>query len=156
MLFAIKAANTRKGSKEEEKAARLQFKINKGLSISSTTIKGAEAVVAALTTPGPLGIAKAIAVGITTAASIAKIAATQFEGGGGGAAIDVGGGGAGGGAIAGAGSQPNFQAPTFFGLGQVTGGGSNQRQAQQVFVTEGDISKVQKRVSVIESRSRIN
>lgn len=87
LYFAVKMANVKKGSAEEEKAARQQFKINKALSLTNTLINGAVGVVNGLTAPYPQNIILPVLAGITTAASIAKIAATQFTptGGGGGA-----------------------------------------------------------------------
>ena len=153
MIFSIKMAKAKKGSQEEEKQARAQFKVNKALSISSTVVTGAENTLKAFGSGGPLGIAKAIAVGLATTATIAKIASTQFQStaSAGGSSIGSGSGGDGGGQ-----ATPQFQAPTFFGLGQVSGTSQNNgASTQRVYVTETDISSVQNRVSVIESRARI-
>src|SRR3989304_3052834 len=73
-------ANTRKGSAEEEKAARQQFKINKALAIQSAVISGIQGVVNALS---------AHSVGIAAATNVAKIAATQFTLNGGGESSGV-------------------------------------------------------------------
>lgn len=93
LYFTLKMNNVKKGSAEELKAAKQQFKINKALAIQSTIISGIQGVVNALSAqsviPEPFGtilkVANAVAVGIATAANVAKISSTQFnEGGGGG------------------------------------------------------------------------
>lgn len=93
LYFAVKAANTKKGSAEEMKAARQQFKINKALSLTNATIMGIQSVIAAYQSGAAvpiagvvLGPAMAVLAGIAAAANIAKIAGTQFNpsGGGGG------------------------------------------------------------------------
>src|SRR3972149_4062808 len=99
LFFSVKMANTRKGSAEEEKAARQQFKINKALAIQSAVISGIQGVVNALSAqsvvPEPFGtilkVATAVSVGIAAATNVAKIAATKFSVGGG---APSGGGGA--------------------------------------------------------------
>ncbi len=90
LYFSIRKANMQKDSAEALKSAKNQFKINKALSISSTIIAGIQGVVNALTAkstiPEPYGtilrVANAVSVGIASAANVAKIAATQFDGGG--------------------------------------------------------------------------
>lgn len=120
--FSIKEANTSKDSANAEKNARKQFALNKGLSIGSTIIAGAQGVVNALgaksVLPEPAAtIAKAInvaAIVATTAASVAKIAATQFKSSGDGGGASAGGAvasGGGGGAGPSAASLPRFTPP---------------------------------------------
>lgn len=91
LYFAVKSANTKKGSDEELRAAKAQFKISKALSLSSATVTGIQSVMSAyangVKNPVPLlgpatGAAYAVIAGITAAANIAKIAGTQFGGGG--------------------------------------------------------------------------
>src|SRR3990172_1906109 len=97
LFFSVKMANTRKGSAEEEKAARQQFKINKALAIQSAVISGIQGVVNALSAqsvvPEPFGtilkVATAVSVGIAAATNVAKIAATQFTLNGGGESSGV-------------------------------------------------------------------
>lgn len=85
-FFAIKLSNAKKGSEEELKIAKQQFKINKGLQIAQATINGLQSVTAILSTPDPsLGVVTAIRIAsaaAATAATIAKIGATKFDGGG--------------------------------------------------------------------------
>lgn len=154
-FFAWRARAAKGNAEEELKIKKQMFQVDKAFNLARAIQDGIRSVQAALTIPPPGGQILAGVNAAIAAGNIAKIAASQFDGGASSATLDVNTGGSSSG-LAGAGSQPSFQAPTFFGLGQVSGGGSNQKQAQQVFVTEGDISKVQKRVSVIESRSRIN
>lgn len=47
-VFAIKMANVKKGSAEEEKAARKNFKIQKGIQLALAGIDGAKAITASL------------------------------------------------------------------------------------------------------------
>jgi hypothetical protein len=167
MAFTIKMHNTKKGSAEEEKALRAQFKINKALQLSSVIIQGilaaqtayAAGVAAGLaTTAGvsslPLG---AIYAGVSiagTLAAIAKISATQFDttslsGGGGG-----GGGGGGtdlntGAATATSNSQPST-------LLNPDGTVNNQNTPTpapiQVYVVESDITSTQTQVAVVQNQ----
>jgi hypothetical protein len=100
LFFSIKMANTKKGSKEEEEAAKKQFKINKALQLSNALITGVSSILAITSVPDfTLGIATAVRIGAQVAlnaASIAKIAAVQYNAGGGG----------------GGGSMPAISAPT--------------------------------------------
>lgn len=82
LYFTLKTKNLKKGSKEEEEYARKQFNINKALSIANTVVSGAQGIVNGLTAPYPQNIVLPIVAGITTAASVAKIASTQFTGSG--------------------------------------------------------------------------
>lgn len=162
-IFSIKKRNLEKGSAEELKAAKQQFNVNKALQLSTATITGIKTVMDAynngMKNPIPLlgpatGIAYAITAGITSAANIAKIAASKFEGGaaGGGATIGSAPSTSGGAAA----TPPTFEPSQFFGLGQGTStpGGGGQ-SPMKVYVTETDISKTQNKVQVIEDRAKI-
>jgi hypothetical protein len=92
IFFLIKKSKLQEGSKEEEKAARQQFNINKALQLSVATVTGIQSVQAAflngMKNPVPLlGPATAAVyagvAAISSAASIAKIAATQYKSSGG-------------------------------------------------------------------------
>ena len=91
MYFLFKTKNLEKGSAEELRQAKRQFDINKGLQIASATIAGIQGVQNALSAtsilPEPMAtafrISNAIAVGVASAANIAKIAASQFSASGG-------------------------------------------------------------------------
>ena len=80
-----KLKGVKKGSKEEEKILRQQFKQNKAMQLAMAAINGAQSILAITATAvDPTGITTAIRIGATvaaTAASIATIASTQFGGG---------------------------------------------------------------------------
>ncbi|CAB4154063.1 hypothetical protein UFOVP630_5 [uncultured Caudovirales phage] len=163
-VFAIKKRNLVKGSAEEMAAAKKQFQVNKAMQLGMAVIDGFKAITTSLAQspiaigpiPNPAGIASLAFAAITTAANIAKIAASKFEGGGTPTAPTppgMGGGGAGG---AEGSAATNFQPAQFFGLGQgqMTPGGPNGGM-QRVYVTETDISSTQNKVKVIEDRATI-
>jgi len=87
MAFANKMRKVEKGSKEEEKLARKQFKMNKALQLAGAIMDAGKAMTASLAmspiaigpVPNPAGIASLAFAGVTSLANIAKIAATQFE-----------------------------------------------------------------------------
>ncbi len=87
IVFDIKSRNLEKGSKEELKNAKKQFKINKALQLGGAIIDGAKAVTASLAAapvaigvvPNPIGIASLATAVTSSAATIAKIASAQFE-----------------------------------------------------------------------------
>lgn len=101
IFFLFKKSKAEKGSKQELELAKKQFNVNKALQLGMATIDGFKAITSFLSTnpltvlgvPNPGAIAGLIAVSTTTAATIAKIAASKFEGGGGGAPSAGGGGG---------------------------------------------------------------
>jgi len=92
LFFAVKSRNLKKGSAEELEMAKKQFNINKALSLSAAIVSGIQAVqnslaVSPLTilgVPNPGAIAAFIATAVTSAANVAKIAASKFNGSGGG------------------------------------------------------------------------
>ena len=93
-----KLKNVKKGSKEEEKILRAQFKQQKAMQLAMAAINGAQAILAILTVPDfTLGVASGIRIAASvaaTAASIATISGTQFGGGASAPATpDVGGAG---------------------------------------------------------------
>jgi hypothetical protein len=91
-VFAQRLSKVEKGSAAEAKIMKDQFEFNKKMQYGSAIIDGAKAAVASLSqspvaigpVPNPVGIASLALVAITTAATLAKIASTKFEGGGGG------------------------------------------------------------------------
>lgn len=162
LVFTIKSTNTKKGSAEEEKAARQQFKINKALAITTTTISTIQGVMNALSAnsviPEPFGtilkVATAAGVGVAGAANIAKISASQFGGTGGGSPTTSVGSGASSSSISSAASfagpvSSQFKAETINQTGTTTG------QPQRVYVVESDITNAQQKVSTIETQSKI-
>lgn len=163
-VFAFKKNRAEKGSKQEEENAKKQFKVNKALQLGMAVIDGFKSITTSLSQspiaigpiPNPAGIASLAFAAITTAANIAKIAASKFEGGGTPTAPTpptAGGAGAGG---EGGAAVSSFSPTQFFGLGQggpQTGGGANG--PTKVYVTETDISSTQNKVRVIEDRAKI-
>ena len=165
MYFLFKTKNLEKGSAEELKQAKRQFDINKGLQIASATIAGIQGVQNALSAtsilPEPLAtafrISNAIAVGVASAANIAKIAASQFS---------VGGGASGGGGAATPASAPIPAPPTVNTPGANVEGtrfdqegnkiNNQQTPMIQVNATVGvdEITAKSNRVQVLENQSK--
>lgn len=148
-----------KGDKQREATAKKQFEVNKAVQLSVATITGITTVMEAysngMKNPIPLlgpvtGALYAITAGIGVAANLARIKQTKFSQSSFNPNLPV--------TISptsGASGAPTIPgAPTFFGLGQ-TQPQTTEQMNQKVYVTEGDISKVQKKVSVIEERSII-
>ena len=84
LAFASKLSKTKKGSKEEEEVMRKQFKANKALNLSTAIINAAQAQLSILAQypkfdGGFAMVAAMVGAGITSLASIAKIAGTQFD-----------------------------------------------------------------------------
>jgi hypothetical protein len=162
VFFMFKKNRAEKGSKQEEELARKQFQFNKALQLGLAVIDGFKAITTSLASspvvigavPNPAGIASLAFASITTAANIAKIAASQFQSSGGGAAAS--------GASASSvpiPSPPTINTPTantsttFDESGQRQGNESFRMQPQKVFVVESDITDKQKRVNTIETQS---
>jgi hypothetical protein len=155
-------ANAKKFAMEQALAKKM-FNTNKALQLSGAVIDGFKSITTSLSMspiaigpiPNPAGIASLAFAAITTAANIAKIAASKFQEGTPPALtvpIPSDGGGAGGDGTGGGAS--NFSPNQFFGLGQgVANGMPGGQKPIKVYVSEGDITGVQDRVSVIESRS---
>ena len=86
-VFAIRANRLEKGSAAEERAAKKQFQINKSLQLASAIMSGFQAVQSALAqptlVPAPFGTAlkaaSVISAGISSAANVAKIAASKYQ-----------------------------------------------------------------------------
>lgn len=148
--------------KMEQALAKKMFNTNKALQLSTAVIDGFKSITSSLSMspiamgpiPNPAGIASLAFAAITSATNIAKIAASKFQEGTPPAltvqAPDAGGGAGG----DGAGGGSNFQPNQFFGIGQnVANGMPGGQKPIKVYVSEGDITGVQQRVSVIESRS---
>jgi hypothetical protein len=158
VVFANKMSKVKKGSKEEEALARKQFKFQKALQLGAATIDAAKAITSSLASapvaigpvPNPAGIASLALATTTGVASIAKIAATKFEGGGGGGVdtptASIGGGGGGD-----TGSQPaqfNPLASSFL-----------QDRPEQItpraYVLSGDVASQQEVRTKVEDLARI-
>jgi hypothetical protein len=154
VFFTSRLAFVKKGSKEEEKILRQQFNTQKKMQIAMALINGAQAVTAILSVPDfTLGVASAIRIAsavAATAATVAKIASTKFEGGGGGASAATAGGG-GGGSIP-APTTPTI--PTFNPQGTIIPqSGQQQQNAIKAYVLEDDISTSQNRITDIKTKA---
>lgn len=102
LFFAFKSSKLKKGSAEELENAKKGFQVNKALQLASATLSGFQAVQNAFTTANlsPITLAfpaypfiQAGLAGVFSAANIAKIAASKFEGGAGSPSTPSGGGG---------------------------------------------------------------
>jgi hypothetical protein len=89
IYFSGRLASAKKGSKEEEALAKKQFAINKKLQFAGAVIDAGKAILTSLSNspvaigavPNPIGIASLAFVSLASAANLAKIASTKFEGG---------------------------------------------------------------------------
>ena len=164
IFFAVKSRNLKKGSKEELEMAKKQFNINKALSLSAAIVSGIQAVqnslaVSPLTilgVPNPGAIAALIATGVTSAANVAKIAASKFQ--------ESGTGGGGAGSIPSitapsTGDAPTINAPSSGSTMLNPDGTVNNQQGNngslRAFVVETDISTSQRRVNSLEVASHL-
>ena len=151
-----KLKGVKKGSKEEEKILRAQFKQQKAMQLAMAAINGAQAILAILTVPDfTLGVASGIriaAAAAATAASIATIAGTQFGGGASAPATpDVGGAGTSTTAVApAAGPQLFGQANTG---SQVNAGGGTNNITVTAVVSETEITSSQNHINNIQQNS---
>jgi hypothetical protein len=157
-VFANRMNKVKKGSKEEEALAKKQFRFQKALQLGAATIDAAKAITSSLASapvaigpvPNPAGIAS-LALAVTTgAASIAKIAATKFEGGGGGSQ-DVSVPSFGGGGGADTGTQPATFNP--FAAQFVTN--RPDQYLPRAYVLAGDVSSQQEVRENVEDLARI-
>lgn len=165
LVYTMKSSKLKKGSAEEEAAAKKNFETNKKLQISIATIQGIQGVIAALSAtsviPEPFGMilkaANAVAVGVATAANIAKIKATSFSGGGGGGAAST--------PSSGGSSGAATAAPTYNLTGTPNQGNNTQEggavQGNQtanitVEISESEITKTQTKVLQYENSATLN
>ena len=155
IFFAVKSRNLKKGSKEELEMAKKQFNINKALSISSAIISGLQGVINATNSPFPLNIALPIAVGLSSAAGVAKIAATKFN--------ESGIGGGAGGSIPSITAPSTGDAPTINAPSQSTTSLNPDGSVRstnttptsiKAYVVETEITGTQNQVSQIENLAR--
>ena len=162
-VFQIKMANVKKGSAEEEKAARKNFKIQKGIQLALAGIDGAKAITASLAAaplfvgvaPNPAGIAGLAAAISTTGLAIATIASRQFDASSWNAPnVDTSGsvGGIGGGSTGNAPSTTN--APSTQPFTKLDESGRNQSMPMvKAYVVETEMTDSQKRVGRLESQA---
>ena len=150
-----KLKNVKKGSKEEEKILRQQFKQQKAMQLAMAVINGAQSILAITSVPDfTLGIASGIRIAASvaaTAASIATISSTQFGGGGSAPnAPDVGAGAA-------TTAVAPASAPQLFGQAntgsQVNAGGSTNNITVTAIVSETEITSSQNHINNIQNNS---
>ena len=154
-LYAAKLEGVQKGSKEEEAILRKQFETNKKLQIAQTIMTGLNGVVNALSaksyflepTRSILNGINAAMIGATTAATVSKIAQTQFGGTTGSMSVS---GGVGGNAPM-TPSMPIQQTITQLNQGTINALGN---QAIKAYVLESDVTNSQNRVTRILNSSR--
>lgn len=121
--------------------AKQSFEMTKALNIAEATINGVQAVQKTLATGGYLATPLAIAMGITTAANVASIAAQRFE--------PTGGGGSGANSIrgasgAGAGQPPQFNTVGGSAVNQLSQSIADQNQKPvQAYVVANDVTSAQ-------------
>ena len=167
-VFQYKTRNLEKGSKEEEKFAKRQFKINKALSLSSAIISGFLATLEAykngmknpvpLLGPATAGVYAALAA-ISSGALIAKIASTKFDSSSFGTTPSTSAPSAPSLNTTGSISPQTFQ-PNTFGTGvsqQQTFGGSGVGggNVMRAYVTESDITSTNLRLNSIRNASEL-
>jgi hypothetical protein len=151
-----KLKNVKKGSKEEEKILRQQFKQQKAMQLAMAVINGAQSILAITSVPDfTLGVATAIRIGASvaaTAASIATISSTQFGGGGSAPnAPDVGAGASTTAVAPAAGPQLFGQANT--GSQVNAGGAASNNITVTAVVSETEITASQNNISNIQQNS---
>ena len=155
-FFAHKLKNAKGNEAETLKIQKKQFEVEKAFSVARAIQDGVRSVSGALANTGTLGpgaIALAAVNATISAANVAKILATQFEGG----ATDVG--------------SVNVQSPGTFTQAPNIGGGISNNQTQlnadgsvnksgqpsvlKAYVVESESAAVTKRVNKLENQSKI-
>ena len=152
--MSAKLAKVKKGSKEEEALLKKQFTLNKKLQLASAVIDAGKAITSILAQYPKFdgGFAMAAALGfsaITSATTIAKIAATTFESPGSPDAVDSGGLTA----VAPSGPQLFGQANT--GNDITAGGGGSTNMTVTAVVSETEITATQHHINNIQQNSQL-
>ena len=162
LVIDSKLKKVQKGSKEEEKLLRKQFKLNKAMQLAGAVIDAGKAITASLASapiaigpiPNPAGIASLAFAAITSATNIAKIASTQFTSSSAPSADtpgNIGGGGESTTAVApAAGPQLFGQANTG---SQVNAGGGSNNITVTAVVSETEITSSQNHINNIQQNS---
>jgi trimeric autotransporter adhesin len=152
-----KLKGVKKGSKEEEKILRQQFKQQKAMQLAMAVINGAQSILAITATAvDPTGITTAIRIAATvaaTAASIATIAGTQF--GGSASAPDAPDVGAGATAAAVAPAGPSLFGQANTGNNISAGGTPSQNITVTAIVSETEMTASQHHVANIQNNSNL-
>lgn len=152
--FAFKLRGAKGNAAEELKIRKQQFAVDKAFNIARAIQDGIRSVQAALTIPPPGGQILAVVNATIAAANVAKLAASQFEGGSTG---DIG--------------SVNVSTPgTFTQAPNVGGGGGNNQTALnadgsvnkqgqpsviKAYVVESESAEVSKRVNKLSEQSKI-
>ena len=152
--FAFKLRGAKGNAAEELKIRKQQFAVDKAFNIARAIQDGIRSVQAALTIPPPGGQILAVVNATIAAANVAKLAASQFEGG---SVGDIG--------------SVNVSTPgTFTQAPNVGGGGGNNqtalnadgsvnKQSQpsviKAYVVESESAEVSKRVNKLSEQSKI-
>ena len=161
VAFEAKLKKVKKGSKEEEKLMRQQFKLNKAMQLAGAIVDGTKAALTSLASapvaigvvPNPVGIAALAFTVATSLANIAKIAATQFD------TTSVGGGEnntpdlSSGGNMDAINTSPNGIQPStqLDENGNVISNQNNNQQPIQAYMVESQATSVHNNVAMIES-----
>ena len=160
VAFEAKLKNIKKGSKEEEKLMRQQFKLNKAMQLAGAIVDGTKAALTSLASapvaigvvPNPVGIAALAFTVATSLANIAKISATQFD------TTSVGGGDTTkpsleGGNMDAINTSPNGIQPStqLDENGNVISNQNNNQQPIQAYMVESQATSVHNNVAMIES-----
>jgi DNA repair exonuclease SbcCD ATPase subunit len=161
IFFAIRSDKAVKGSAEELKLAKQQFKVNKALQIAQAVMQGIQGVQAAFASGvavpiiGPAtGAIYAAAAGLTAIANVAKIKSTQFGGGGSGSMSS---------SVTPPRIQSNLdQTPNNQNQGQGNGTtntndllGNNNNQNMKVIVVDSDIKNIMDKSAKVQAISTI-
>jgi len=165
-LLSISQSNklkgVKKGSAEEEKVLKQQFKQQKAMQLAMAAINGAQAITAILSVPDfTFGIASGIRIAAAvaaTAASISSIASTTFEGGGSLPDANLDTGDAAANVSSATPATPNvnlFGSPNQFNNLGSTGQGNGQTVTVQAVVSETDITNVQNKISNIQKNAEL-
>lgn len=157
-----KLKGVKKGSAEEEKILKQQFKQQKAMQLAMAAINGAQAITAILSVPDfTFGIASGIRIAAAvaaTAASISSIASTSFEGGGNVPDVNLDTANTGASVSSATPATPNVNlfgsANQFNNLGS-TGQANGQTVTVQAVVSETDITNVQNKISNIQKNAEL-
>lgn len=144
------------GEKLSIQLQKRQFERQKALGIISAIINTAQGITAALSQAPPYSFIMAALTGVTGALQIAKIASSKFNpesGGGGDTSAPTA-------TAPSAATAPslasNFSAGQFFGAGTARAQKADSNSNNRVYVVESDITSVQNRVAVTQTRSTLS
>ena len=158
LVTSVQIKNAEGNEKRQEQIRKESFEKNKKLQIALAVISGIQGVINALTAqsviPEPFGtilkVASAVAVGVATAANVAKISSTKY----------------GGGSSGGSPSIPSASVSTGAGASQVAGrdlsdirtdltnnNTSSEQNVTQVVVLESDITGTQDAVAAVQQKT---